>query len=305
MEEQSAGQKAADAVAAALQKKLEQDGHLENVLKAFGKTLIEQARWKADLNGYDNFEGCTPNAELFAKGIPVCDREQLIQLGELWTTAAHHIIPGLQEGFPLLHDGLARLWTTIVDGSFSPDFFMSAVCGGRAGEARATAGQIGFEPELLVFVLTQLAKPVLARRSELLMSQVGDLSWNRGYCPICGSFPEMSLLKGKEGQRWLRCGFCSASWRFSRLTCPFCDSQEGDGIELLFVEGREHERVEVCNKCKRYITGIDLREGADEAVQEVLNLSLVHLEAVAQKKGFLPMKGSGWEIPGSTGGSIA
>lgn len=298
MEDQVSGKKAVDAVAAALQK-LEQEGHLENVLKAFGKTLIEQARWKAELDGADSFQPGPPNLEFFGKGVPVSDREQLIQLGELWSTAANRIIPCLREGFPLLEQGAMRLWSAILDGSFSPDFFLSAAFGGRVGEVKSSALDIGFEPELLVFVLTQLGKPVVSRRSEMLMGQVRDLPWNRGYCPICGSFPEMSLLKGKEGQRWLRCGFCSAAWRFSRTTCPFCDSQEGGDMELLFVEERQHERVEVCNSCKRYVTGIDLREGADEAVQDVLSLSLVHLEAVAQKKGFQPMKVVGWEIPGA------
>lgn len=298
--EQLSAQEAAEALAAALQKKLEERPHLENVIRAFGTTLIEQARWKAELDGHDLFQVSAPNPDLYAKGVPVSDREQLIQLGELWITAAHRIIPSLREGFPLLAEGLALLWSAIVNGNFSADLFMSALCGGRAGEARAASVGIGFDPEALLFVLTTLARPVVSRRSELLMAQVQDLPWNRGYCPICGSFPELSLLREKEGQRRLQCGFCSASWRFSRISCPLCDARDIPGdTELLFVEGREEERIEACNQCRRYVPGVDLRGFSDVPPLEVLNISLIPLEAIARRKGFLPLKDLGWEIPGS------
>ncbi|MCE5333283.1 MAG: formate dehydrogenase accessory protein FdhE [Desulfobacteraceae bacterium] len=303
MEEQSAGQRAADAVGAALRKKEKEDAHLESVLKAFGKTLVEQVRWKADLAPHDDLSISEPDPELFAKGIPVSSRKQLIRIGELWPAAANLITPSLQEGFPLLAADLARMSTAVLDGSFSPDLFLSAAYGGRTDEARTIAGHIGFEPELLTFVLTQLAAPVVAKRSEMLFPLVRELPWNRGYCPICGSFPELSLLKGKEGQRWLRCGFCAAIWRFYRGSCPFCDSRDSGDVEFFFVEGRDHERVEVCHRCGRYITGMDLRSFGDDLVEEVLHISLMHLDVIAQKAGFLPMKGMGWESPGKEGSS--
>ncbi len=146
-----------------------------------------------------------------------------------------------------------------------------------------------------MFVLTQVAGPVVEKRAEALRPLINELNWDRGYCPICGSFPELSLLWGKEGQRWLRCGFCASAWRFHRMSCPYCDTRVPSDGELLFVEGREHERVEVCHKCGRYVTGTDLRGFADEVVREVMNIGLMHLDAVAQAKGFLPMKGIGWK----------
>ncbi|MHC1727030.1 MAG: formate dehydrogenase accessory protein FdhE [Syntrophobacteraceae bacterium] len=295
MKEQSLAQRAADAVAAALQQKQEENGHLQNVLNAFGKTLIEQVRWRADLKGCDSFQIHVPDPELFEKGIPLSDREQLIHLDALWPTAADIIMPSLREGFPRLDENLRRLRTAILDGSFSPDLFLSAAYSGKAGKAGAIAERIGFEPELLLFVLTQLAWPVVAKRSERLFPTIRDIPWNRGYCPVCGTFPELSLLRGKEGRRWLRCGFCAAEWRYHRLSCPFCDSCQPDDSEIFFVEGREHERIEACHHCGRYVAGMDLRSFADEIVPEVMNISLMHLDAVVQKKGFKPMKGIGWK----------
>ncbi len=181
-------------------------------------------------------------------------------------------------------------------GRFAPDLFLSAVLGGRGTEAREIAAQIGLEVELLAFVLTQIGKPVVEKRAEALQPSIKGLSWNKGYCPICGSFPELSLIKEKEGQRWLRCGFCASTWRFHRSSCPFCDAQESGGLEVIFVEGREYERVEVCHQCRKYIPGIDVRNLADEVVLEAAGFALMPLEAIAQGKGFFPMVGSKWNL---------
>jgi len=295
MNEQSPAQGAVEIVAAALRKKEEENGHLEPVLRAFGRTVIEQARWKATLKDFDCHEIAAPDPERFAKGIPLADRARLARLGTLWPTAADRIIPSLAEGFPKIREWIERLRTAIMDGGFSPDLFLGTAYGGRKKEAGEIAGQIGVEPEILQFVLAQLAKPVVEKQAQALQPLIDGLAWNRGYCPICGSFPEMSLLRGKEGQRWLRCGFCACAWRFYRMSCPFCDTRKPGDSEIFFVEGREHERAEVCHKCGRYITGIDLRNFADEGVLEIMAIGLTHLDVIAQEKGFLPMKGIGWQ----------
>ena len=65
--------------------------------------------------------------------------------------------------------------------------------------------------------------------------------------------------------------------------------KDPDDFEIIFVEGREHERIEACHQCKKYIPGIDLRNLANEVVLEVAGFGLMHLDAIAQEKGFLPI----------------
>ena len=149
--------------------------------------------------------------------------------------------------------------------------------------------------DFLLFALHQIAKPVVEKRAESIQPLISEFGWDKGYCPICGSFPEMSRLRGKEGRRWLQCGFCSTTWRFSRTSCPFCETQQPEQRELFFVEGREHEAAEVCHRCRRYLVSIDLRNMAEKVTWEIIDLSLMHLEVIAQGKGFLPMKGTGWK----------
>jgi FdhE protein len=293
MNQETPSEKSADLLASALKKAEDANGHLTHILNAFGKTLIEQARWKAEL-----MNSCRPDvipdAERFGKGVPLTDRAMLIRLGPLWRTAADRLIAPMVEGFPKISGDLGRLHAAVTGGDFSPDQFMSAAFGDREDQARELAGPTGIDPKILLFALTQVARPVVEKRSESLNALIKDLTWNRGYCPICGSFPAMSLLRGKEGQRWLRCGFCADIWRFHRTTCPFCDSQDPKDGELFFVEGREQERVEVCHKCKRYLIGIDMRNMVDEVWPEVAEIGLMHLDAIAQEKGFKPLINSIW-----------
>jgi FdhE protein len=292
MEQESPADRAAEVMAAALNKTEAENPHLKEVLKAFRAILIEQARWKAELLALEWEESDPPDPVQFSEGVPLSDRERLIRLGAQWHTAAERLFPALAAGFPKIRHELEQLHAALRDGHFAPDRFLSKAFGGTQDEARKIAGPIGLEADVLAFALAQAAKPVVEKRAEILQPLIKGLDWNKGFCPICGSFPELSLLREKEGQRWLRCGFCSNTWRFHRSTCPFCDAQEPGGLEIMFVEGREYERVEVCHQCKKYMPGMDIRNLVNEVVLEVAGFALMPLEAIAQEKGFLPMLGS-------------
>jgi FdhE protein len=288
MRQESSTEKSVETVAAALRKLAEENAHLEHILDAFGGLLIEQTRWKAELTDSCR-KDVIPDPERFGKGVPLSDRIWLIGLGPIWKTAAEQLLPSLVEGFGKISGQLKLLQNAVKVDAFSPDLFMDAALGGREKEAMEIAGNAGIQPEILLFALTRIARPVVEKRAEILHPLVRDLPWSRGYCPICGSLPAMSLLRGKEGHRWLRCGFCSTTWKFYRTTCPFCDSQDPADGEIFFVEDRQNERIEACHKCKRYLIGMDMRNLVDEPLPEVAEIGLMHLDAIAQEKGFLPL----------------
>lgn len=297
MEKESRAESAVEAVKAALLKTEEENAHLKEIVKAFGGVLVEQARWKAAVPDQECGEAVFPEPERFSKGVPVTGRDRLIHLGAMWQTAVERIFPAMAEGFPKIGDDLMRLRAAIQDGSFDPDLFLGASLGSKEDEAREMARKVGLEPGIIEFALVQAAKPVVEKRGEGLAALIKDLAWtwNRGYCPVCGAMPGLSLLREKEGQRWLRCGFCAAEWRFLRLSCPCCEGQVPDDQEIFFVEGRAQERIEVCRKCKKYIVGVDVRSSFERFIPEVAALALLHLDALAQQKGFSPMYASTWQ----------
>ena len=111
--------------------------------------------------------------------------------------------------------------------------------------------------------------------------------------------PEMSFTKREEGRRWLRCSLCSHSWRFVRLSCPFCENGDQEKLSIYYIDGRKQERAEVCEKCGRYVVGIDLRGQLDESVLEVAAIGMVHLDMLAQEKGLRPAAVCAWNVVSS------
>jgi len=120
---------------------------------------------------------------------------------------------------------------------------------------------------------------------EKLKGHVDLKNWLKGYCPICGSYPQMSLLKG-EGQRFYLCSFCGFEWPGERLKCPFCENKDHESLHYFYEEGKEIYRVDVCDKCKQYIKTVDSRKIDYEPDLNLEDIATIHLDILASEKGF-------------------
>lgn len=127
-----------------------------------------------------------------------------------------------------------------------------------------------------------------ARRLERAAASTRLPAWGKGYCPLCGSRPHGSCLREKEGRRWLQCSLCRHEWVFSRTTCPVCEQDSPKELPLFFLESTKHERAEVCNICKHYILGVDMRELDGSVPLELFLLCMTPLDLLMQEKQFIP-----------------
>ncbi|PIU31240.1 MAG: hypothetical protein COT06_09210 [Syntrophobacteraceae bacterium CG07_land_8_20_14_0_80_61_8] len=140
-----------------------------------------------------------------------------------------------------------------------------------------------------------------------LQDYTRELQWYKGYCPICGSMPNISylvraddlgseFLKGGGGQKYLHCSLCGHDWRFIRNKCPACDTADKD-MQLYFQSQEEHsERVDVCSKCGAYLPCIDLRESTHGLPMDMAAISMVYLDVWATEKGYHPMTRTPWNL---------
>ena len=136
------------------------------------------------------------------------------------------------------------------------------------------------------FLVTQAFSPFLQSYAQKL-GEVVDLSgWLKGVCPICGKEPMIARLEEETGRRWLFCPLCHTEWLFKRLVCPFCENDDNESLRYFFVENDQAHRIDVCDKCKRYIKTIDLRKTDNAMNFFVENLSTLALDIVADKEGF-------------------
>jgi FdhE protein len=141
-------------------------------------------------------------------------------------------------------------------------------------------------PDVISFLTTNSIKPIYETYAKELKDYVDQERWWKGYCPICGSEPFLSELK-ENGARFLVCSSCSYEWRFKRLQCPFCEHEASGGAKYFHTEkeGKVY-RVEVCEKCKRYIKTIDTNELGEDVIPLLEDIGTLHLDILAQKEGY-------------------
>jgi FdhE protein len=132
-------------------------------------------------------------------------------------------------------------------------------------------------------------------------------TWGKGVCPVCGSFPSIAMLAkapetqqealvGGGGQKYLHCGLCGQEWRYRRDGCPACEASEPGSREVIFAEQARHERVEICHNCNGYWPCLDLRDVTAKPDFRLAPLTLLHLDVIAQSRGFKPLSATPWNL---------
>jgi len=266
---------------------------LSNVLSAFEDLLAERAAFRAGLPLVQTDE-LTVDAAKFSQGVPVLDRESFTVPDALLKKAAHRLIPAMEKGLPGIASQLAVIRKALDDDERSPDSSGGLELSMANVETEAIAQRLGIDPQVLKFVVLQLIKPFAENSAAAIAKLLDGLTWSKGYCPVCGSWPELSFLEGTEGRRWLRCSFCAHHWPYIRTSCPFCETSDQTNIEIYFPSDRAWERAELCHQCKKYILSLDLRNMVEKPPLEVAVLGLVYLDVLAQEKGFNPGTITGW-----------
>lgn len=269
---------------------------IEKVLGAYGEVLVEKARLREELPLLTDSPLSAPDPFRFSQGVPLLTEDTIIHFTDSLENVYDRMLPVLGRAFPKIGPVIQKLRVALEEGELDLKCCMETMLNGGDEKMGEIAFRFGADPLTLQFILGQLMKPFIEKLAESYKPLIQNLNWQRGYCPICGSFPELSYLVENEGQRWLRCSFCGHEWRFMRTKCPFCENDDHDKMEFYFIEDRSHERAEICFQCKRYLVSIDLRKCSDEVVLEVAALGMVYLDILAQGKGFLPVAVCAWNV---------
>jgi len=151
---------------------------------------------------------------------------------------------------------------------------------------QAVAKKLNIETNILTFVTYSSVKPALTLCAEQLSMYLDkEDPWQKGYCPICGSPPVLSMLDG-EGERSLICSFCWYNWPVKRIFCPFCDLHDSKTFHYFFSKEEKEYRVYTCESCNRYIKTIDSRKIDRIAYPPLEQVVTLHLDMQARQKGF-------------------
>lgn len=151
---------------------------------------------------------------------------------------------------------------------------------------KATADRFDLDLPALSFLVRASLEPSLRANAIPFKGAFGLDVWSKGSCPVCGSHPRILALRDQTGKRYAFCSFCGFEWRIPRLLCPFCDDAGRDSLRYLSSDEEPGYRINVCDYCRNYVKVLDLRENAYEPFPPLEDLMTIHLDILAEGKGF-------------------
>jgi FdhE protein len=107
----------------------------------------------------------------------------------------------------------------------------------------------------------------------------------QGYCPICGSQPDLSFL-GESGDRRACCSLCNHIWETKRMGCLFCDSTDREDQHYFYSKEEPEFRVYCCDHCKHYLKTVDTRQIGRRFFPKLEKVTPLHLDIQAREKGY-------------------
>ena len=147
------------------------------------------------------------------------------------------------------------------------------------------AKEVDLDSKVIQFLGQVALTPSIHAIRDALSSNIDTDGWDYGYCPLCGSRPDMAYF-AKTGKRYLHCELCGEEWAFSRIRCPFCDNQDQETLGYFEAEEEEGFRVYFCRKCMRYLKTVDKKAFEEVAPLELENLATIHLDLLANENEF-------------------
>jgi FdhE protein len=148
------------------------------------------------------------------------------------------------------------------------------------------ASELKTESDALAFITYNSIRPSLVACAGSLSRYLDkDNPWDKGYCPVCGNAPVISTFES-DGKRFLTCSFCWHKWLSQRLFCPFCENREAGTLHYLFSEDEQEYRIDVCDRCGKYIKNVDTRILDRYIYLPLEQVATLHLDIMAKEKGF-------------------
>jgi FdhE protein len=278
-----------------LDRAIEQNPHSSELLKAFGPIIARQ-RQLTDSIALPKLDYSSIDKEKLKAGVPVIQQINLFSPDDPLKEIALSLISVVKEGMPTLAVELDRLSDLISKGKLRlADYFET-----HPGDENKTMGRwennLQISPSNASFLLSLIARVLLERQAKEITDALGEFSWEKGYCPVCGEFPSIALIEEEGGKRFLHCSACGQDWRFTRVVCPFCEKEAQQEMDYFYVENKTQESAFVCDKCKKYLVTLYRAGRLHARDMDISAISLVHLDMIMQEKGYEPLVACAWNV---------
>lgn len=147
------------------------------------------------------------------------------------------------------------------------------------------AQQVALDPRGLEFLARTALTPAMESLRSAFADRIDTENWNWGYCPLCGSSPDMAWFND-SGKRHLHCELCGTQWAYQRIGCPFCGNENHEQLGYLEPEEETGLRVYFCKNCLKYIKTVDKRIFEETPPMVLENIVTLHLDLLAIENNY-------------------
>jgi FdhE protein len=274
---------------------IEQNSQNGEIIKAFGPIIIRQRQLAAQPS-LKSLDCSLIDKEKLKAGVPVSRQIDLILPEDPLKEIALSMAEAVKEGMPQLRERIDLISSLIQKGKINPADYFKAPAEGENKTADDLAKDLKNSPSNVSFLMSLVSRVVLERRAKEIMAAFGKFDWNKGYCPVCGEFPSIALIEEEGGKRFLHCSSCGQDWRFTRVSCPYCEKEERKDMEYFYVENKTQESAFVCDKCKKYLITLYRAGKVFARDMDISAISLIHMDMIMQGKGYDPMAICAWNV---------
>jgi FdhE protein len=258
----------------------------QGILDLFEKLFLEQLKIKAEVD-FRPVEINEDRAKIRAKeGFPMLSRGDFSINPSLATRLFRSLCRIAKRENEKLRVEVEKITTALRQKKIDLEACLMKAVEGDQNYLSRVAADVGIDQGVMNFLLHTTIKPFVEVVASHLKDTVDEDLWDKGYCPTCGSQPLMGELRGEEGKRIWTCSFCGNRWKGKRLMCPFCENTDHRTLRYFYTEKEKAYRIDICDKCKRYIKTVDSRQLDDEIFLPVEDIGTLHLDILAAEKGF-------------------
>ncbi len=220
----------------------------------------------------------------FENGMPLIDPSQFLIDPEQAPLLLKKICDLAVALAPKLAGTGEKLGTALTNNDLDPKPVFFALLNNQ--EVKKTAEMLDIPLDELTFFAFSAMAPAIQSCGAQLSAYLKDApELKKGYCPICGSHPDVAFLD-QDGKKFLMCSLCAHEWLTQRMGCVFCDSTDKDDQHYFFSNEEKEYRVYLCDNCHNYLKLVDLRQLDRSFFPKLEQITTLHLDYKAQEKGY-------------------
>ncbi len=162
---------------------------LSEIFKAFGGICEAQAEIRNQLPEID-ISSLMWTTENLSQGIPALNRDALcIPNGNFWE-AARRLVPIMAKSFPKIKDQLFKIEQMVVQQPESHQDLYESLMSEEDNPLKSKLVQEQIDLPIIRFFMAQVINPFAWKVGMAFPALPESVQWHRGYCPVCGSWPD-------------------------------------------------------------------------------------------------------------------